>query len=66
MIWVMTRRYALTDSQWKRIEDLLHGGAGHVARPASDNRLFVNAVLYRYRTGIPWRDLCPSALLTLA
>jgi len=24
---------------------------------AKDNRLFVEAVLYRYRTGIPWRDL---------
>ena len=24
---------------------------------AADNRLFVEAVLYRYRTGIPWRDL---------
>src|SRR4051794_9645266 len=22
-----------------------------------DNRLFVDAVLYRYRAGIPWRDL---------
>ena len=22
-----------------------------------DNRLFVKAVLYRYRAGIPWRDL---------
>ena len=24
---------------------------------AADNRLFVDAVLYRYRTGVPWRDL---------
>ena len=24
---------------------------------AKDNRLFVDAVVYRYRTGIPWRDL---------
>ena len=23
---------------------------------AKDNRLFVEAVLYRYRAGIPWRD----------
>ncbi len=24
---------------------------------AKDNRLFVEAVLYRYRAGLPWRDL---------
>lgn len=24
---------------------------------ARDNRLFIEAVLYRYRAGIPWRDL---------
>jgi transposase len=24
---------------------------------AKDNRLFVEAVLYRYRAGTPWRDL---------
>jgi transposase len=24
---------------------------------AADNRLFVEAVLYRYRAGIPWREL---------
>jgi transposase len=30
---------------------------GHVGATAKDNRLFVEAVLYRYRAGIPWRDL---------
>jgi Putative transposase of IS4/5 family (DUF4096) len=30
---------------------------GHVGVTAKDNRLFVEAVLYRYRAGIPWRDL---------
>jgi transposase len=53
----MTRRYALSDAQWDRIKDLLPGRVGHVGRPALDNRLFVEAVLYRYRAGIPWRDL---------
>lgn len=53
----MNRRYALTDSQWAQIKDLLPGRAGHVGAPAKDNRLFVDAVLYRYRVGIPWRDL---------
>ena len=51
------RRYGLRDDQWSRIEDLLPGLEGSVGVTAKDNRLFVEAVLYRYRAGIPWRDL---------
>ena len=51
------RRYALRDDQWDRIKDFLPGREGHVGGTAADNRLFVEAVLYRYRAGIPWRDL---------
>jgi transposase len=51
------RRYALRDDQWDRIKDLLPGRPGSVGVTATDNRLFVDAVLYRYRAGIPWRDL---------
>ena len=51
------RRYALRDDQWDRIKDLLPGREGHVGVTAKDNRLFLEAVLYRYRAGIPWRDL---------
>jgi transposase len=50
-------RYALRDDQWERIKDLLPGKPGNVGVTAHDNRRFVEAVLYRYRTGIPWRDL---------
>src|SRR3954453_12291029 len=38
-------------------QDLLPGRIGHVGVTAQDNRRFVEAVLYRYRAGIPWRDL---------
>src|SRR5258708_27861740 len=51
------RRYALRDDQSERIKDLLPGREGHVGVTARNNRLFVEAVLYRYRAGIPWRDL---------
>jgi transposase len=51
------RRYALRDDQWDRIKELLPGREGSVGVTARDNRLFVEAVLYRYRAGIPWRDL---------
>src|SRR6201998_3319660 len=51
------RRYGLRDDQWDRIKDQLPGRDGWVGVTAADNRLFVEAVLYRYRAGIPWRDL---------
>jgi transposase len=50
-------RYALRDDQWERIKDLLPGKSGDIGVTAHDHRRFVEAVLYRYRTGIPWRDL---------
>jgi transposase len=53
----MVRRYGLRDEQWERIQDLLPGRADTIGVTAKDNRLFVEAVLYRYRAGIPWRDL---------
>jgi transposase len=53
----MVRRYGLRDDQWEKIERLLPGQEGHVGGSARDNRLFVEAVLYRCRAGIPWRDL---------
>lgn len=53
----INRRYVLTNSQWERIKDLLLGRACNVGVTAQDNRLFVDTVLYRYRAGIPWRDL---------
>ena len=50
-------RFGLRDDQWDRIKDILPGREGHVGGTAPDNRLFVEAVLYRFRTGMPWRDL---------
>jgi transposase len=49
-------RYALRDEQWERIKDLLPGKPGDVGVTAGDNRRFVEAVLFRYRAVIPWRD----------
>lgn len=51
------RRYALRDDQWEQIKDLLPGREDTVGVTAKDNRLFVEAVLSRYRAGIAWRDL---------
>jgi transposase len=51
------RRYALRDDQWDRIKDSLPGKKEDAGATAKDTRLFVEAVLYRYRAGIAWRDL---------
>ena len=53
----MVRRYGLRDDQWEKIKAVLPGREGTVGVTAKDNRLFVEAVIYRYRAGIPWRDL---------
>lgn len=52
-----TRRYALRDDQWERIEHMLPGRPGDVGVTAKNDRLFVEAVLYRYWAGIPRQDL---------
>jgi transposase len=51
------RRYGLRDDQWERIEGMLPGRDGHVGVTAKDNRLFIEAVIWKFRTGAPWRDL---------
>lgn len=49
-------RHALTDEQWARLEPLLPKRAEGRQATRGD-RLFVDAVIYRAKTGIPWRDL---------
>jgi transposase len=50
------QRFGLRDAMGTD-QDFLPGRQGHVGGNAAVNRLFVDAVLYRYRTGTPWRDL---------
>lgn len=52
----MVRRHELTDAQWELVASLLPGVGAPGGRWA-DHRTVVNGVLYRTRTGIPWRDL---------
>jgi transposase len=50
------RRHALTDEQWALLSLMLP-----TQRPGPSSKLgdrqFVDAVLYRAKTGVPWRDL---------
>ena len=50
-------RFGITDSVWERVAPLLSGKASDRGVTARDNRLFLEAVLWRVRTGSPWRDL---------
>ena len=55
---VMIKRHEITDEQWDRIKDMVpperSGGKG---RPANDNRVMINAIIWILKTGAPWRDL---------
>lgn len=52
-------RYERSHAQWMCIRDLLPGKAGDPGRTATDNRMFVNAVLWVLRSGARWSDLPP-------
>ncbi len=51
------RHQVLTDNQWELLELLLPKSDGRVGRNFSNNRLVVEGMLFRLRTGMPWRDL---------
>ena len=53
----MSRFRLLSDAQWSLIEDMLPRPTGRPGRKFSDARLMVEAIIYRYRCGIAWRDL---------
>ena len=52
------KRYGLRDNQFARIEHLLPGRPGSVGKTSAvGNRVFVEAVIWKFRSGAPWRDL---------
>ena len=52
------KRYGLRDDQFARVETLLPGQPGKPGRNSQGgNRLFVEAVIWKFRSGAPWRDL---------
>jgi len=50
-------RFVVSDAMWAKVAMLLPGKASDRGVTARDNRLFLEAVLWRVRTGQPWRDL---------
>ena len=48
---------SLRDDQWERIKDFVPGGRRGKRGPRTDNRRFLNALLWMARSGARWRDL---------
>ena len=54
----MSRRYELTDQEWKQIAPLLPlEKTGKPRRPPKDNRSMLNGMVWITRSGAPWHDL---------
>ena len=47
----------LRDDQWERLKPLVPGGGKGKRGPRTDNRRFLNALLWMARSGARWRDL---------
>lgn len=47
----------LSDAEWELIGTLLPSERGRWARPAGDNRRFLNGMPHVLRVGCPWRDM---------
>jgi len=52
-----TDRFVIKDEVWDRIAPHLPGKVSDCGVTAKDNRLFMESILWRVRTGSPWRDL---------
>ena len=50
-------RTFLTERMWARLEPLLPSEQDRMVRPRLDNRLIVEAIIWKHWTGAPWRDL---------
>lgn len=51
------RRHELSDAEWQLLEPLLPRSAK--GRPRLDDRTVLNGILWKYRTGVAWRDVPP-------
>ena len=47
----------LRDDKWERLKDYVPGGRKGKRGPRTDNRRFLNALLWMARSGARWRDL---------
>jgi transposase len=51
------KRHELSDEQWQQLEALLPAQQPKTGRPNAEHRGIINGILWRLKTGAPWRDL---------
>lgn len=52
-----TRRHEVTDAVWARLAPLLPPQKPRTGKPNHDHRRLVNGILWKLKTGAPWRDV---------
>lgn len=53
----MLRTDVISDDLWALIEPVMPPSAGRPGRPWNDHRRTLEGIIWRFRTGSPWRDL---------
>src|SRR4029453_15948975 len=53
----MNRRFELSDEEWARLAPLLPAMTPRRGGRWRDHRQVLNGILFRVRSGVPWRDL---------
>jgi transposase len=53
----MLRRHEINDCDWERIKNILPSENTGEGRPSKPNRVMLNGMLWKVKTGAPWRDL---------
>jgi len=51
------RRGDLTAAEWRALKELLATARQRRGRPPKNSRAVINGILWRLRTGAPWRDM---------
>lgn len=51
------RRSDLTATEWRDVKELLATARSRRGRPPENTRAVINGILWRLRTGAPWRDV---------
>lgn len=57
MVALVLRDGVISDELWDVLEPVMPQDAGRRGRPWNDHRATLEAIIWRFRTGSPWRDL---------